>query len=109
MVVRTSLKAQEKALYAESLGTDESKKRANERNGVEGVPSEMRNVYHVDEIPVAGKIRSKIFFTAMVIARNFTSVFNNTCEKYIHKKKLAYERKKEYWEQIKRSRQEQVA
>lgn len=41
------------------------------RNGVEAIPSILRNRYHVDEMPVRGKIPGKFFFGAKISAVNF--------------------------------------
>jgi len=92
-VITTSAKEKERSLYIKSLGEEESKRRANERNGVEGLPSEFRRKYGVDRIPVSGIVRSRIFFTGMVMARNFKALLNNTSEKYRRKRQLAKERK----------------
>ena len=44
------------------------------RNGVESIPSLMRNRYHVDKIPVRGLIPSKFFFGAKVSSINFNKL-----------------------------------
>lgn len=44
------------------------------RNGVETVPSVMRNKYGVDKMPVRGKLRTKQFFGFKVAALNFTKL-----------------------------------
>ncbi len=44
------------------------------RNGVETVPSVIRNKYGVDKIPVRGKLRTKQFFGFKVAALNFTKL-----------------------------------
>ena len=41
------------------------------RNGVEAIPAILRNCYHVDEMPVRGKIPGKFFFGAKISAVNF--------------------------------------
>lgn len=41
------------------------------RNGVEAIPSILRNYYHVDKMPVRGKIPGKFFFGAKISAVNF--------------------------------------
>lgn len=45
------------------------------RNGVEAIPSILRNQYHVDKIPVRGLIPSKFFFGAKISAANFNKLF----------------------------------
>jgi len=44
------------------------------RNGVESIPSILRNRYHVDNIPVRGVIPSKFFFGAKISAINFNKL-----------------------------------
>lgn len=44
------------------------------RNGVETVPSVIRNKYGVDKMPVHGKLRTKQFFGFKVAALNFTKL-----------------------------------
>lgn len=44
------------------------------RNGVETVPSVIRNKYGVDKMPVRGKLRTKQFFGFKVAALNFTKL-----------------------------------
>ena len=44
------------------------------RNGVETVPSVIRNKYGVDQMPVRGKLRTKQFFGFKVAALNFTKL-----------------------------------
>ena len=41
------------------------------RNGVETIPSTLRNQYHVDDMPVRGRIPCKFFFGAKISAINF--------------------------------------
>lgn len=45
------------------------------RNGVETIPSILRNVYHVDKIPVRRMIRVKFAFGAKISALNFRKLF----------------------------------
>ena len=44
------------------------------RNGIETVPSIIRNKYRVDHMPVRGKLRTKQFFSFKVAALNFTKL-----------------------------------
>lgn len=44
------------------------------RNGVETIPSVIRNKYGVDKMPVRGKLRTKQFFGFKVVALNFTKL-----------------------------------
>jgi len=46
------------------------------RAGVEGVPSVMRRKYKIDDIPVRGMNRSKIWVNCKVMAYNFMSFFS---------------------------------
>ncbi|MBO4228842.1 MAG: DDE transposase, partial [Clostridia bacterium] len=41
------------------------------RNGVETLPSILKNVYNVNKMPVRGKIHCKFFFGSKVAALNF--------------------------------------
>lgn len=45
------------------------------RNGVESIPSILRNRFNVDKIPVRGKIPSKFYFGAKISALNFRKLF----------------------------------
>lgn len=45
------------------------------RNGVETVPSMLRNLFDVNKMPVRGKIRTKFFFGSKVAALNFRKLF----------------------------------
>ncbi len=69
-VVLVSPKMKARAEYMKLLGTEEYRKLARQRNAIEGIPSVLRRRYHVDEIPVFGQMRSKIFFYCKVGAFN---------------------------------------
>ena len=69
-VVTLSTKMVLRARYIKKLGNEEFKKLTRKRNAVEGVMSVLRRRYRVDEIPVFGKLRSKIFFTMKIGAFN---------------------------------------
>ena len=45
------------------------------RNGVETIPSILRRKYHVDTMPVRGKLKTKIFFGFKMFALNFTKLW----------------------------------
>lgn len=45
------------------------------RNGIESIPSILRNQFKVDKIPVRGKIPSKFYFGAKISALNFRKLF----------------------------------
>lgn len=57
------------------MKTDEFKALARLRNGIETLPSLLRNRYHVDRMPVFGKIRSRFFFGCKVAALNVRKLF----------------------------------
>ena len=57
------------------MKTDEFKALARLRNGVETLPSLLRNKYHVDHMTVRGKIRSRFFFGCKVAALNIRKLF----------------------------------
>ena len=48
------------------------------RNGVETVPSVLRNKYAVDKMPVRGKLKTKQFFGFKVGALNFSKLLRFT-------------------------------
>ena len=45
------------------------------RNGVETIPSILRNVYHADRVRVRGTIRTRFFTGCKVAALNFRKLF----------------------------------
>lgn len=45
------------------------------RNGVETVPSVLRRKYHVDAMPVRGKLKTKVFFGFKMLALNFSKLW----------------------------------
>ena len=47
------------------------------RNGIESVPSILRNRYQVDKMPVRGFIPSKFFFEAKISAMNFNKLLRH--------------------------------
>jgi hypothetical protein len=73
-LVKLSQSTIERAEYAEKLSTEEYKAYARIRNGVEGVPSVLRRRYGVDEMPVRGLLRSKIWFGFKIGAINVKRV-----------------------------------
>jgi len=68
--VRLTQASIRRASYERKLSTDEYKEHARTRNGVEGVPSVLRRRYHVDEMPVRGLLRSKMWFGFKIGAIN---------------------------------------
>lgn len=45
------------------------------RNGVETIPSILRRKYHVDDMPVRGKLKTKVFFGFKMLALNFSKLW----------------------------------
>ena len=59
----------------------------NARNAIEGIPSVLRRVYDVDEMPVYGKMKSKLFFGFKIAAINvkkFTSHLKEISDNIFH-------------------------
>lgn len=52
------------------LNTDEFKKLARFRNGIETVPAALRRRHHIDKIPVRGYIKTKLFFGFKIAGMN---------------------------------------
>lgn len=69
--VRFGDKEYQTALLREQMSTKEYQKLANKRAGIEGVPSTFRRKYNIDNMPIRGKVRAKIWFGFKVIAYNF--------------------------------------
>ena len=70
----TSKAAHERAKIQRNMRSEESKNYARLRNGVETIPSNMRNNYHLEKIP-RGKQRGKFFFGSKIAALNFRKLF----------------------------------
>ena len=45
------------------------------RNGIETVPSVLRRKYRVDEMPVRGRLKTKVFFGFKMFALNFSKLW----------------------------------
>jgi hypothetical protein len=73
-VVKISNNMVQRAKYLNHLNEDEYKKLANKRNGVEGIPSILRRKYQVDNIPVRGYVRSKMWFSLKIGAINISKL-----------------------------------
>ena len=69
--VHISSKMVARASYAEKLSTEEYQTLSRMRNAIEGIPSVLRRKFRVDEIPVFGLIRLKMFFATKIMAYNF--------------------------------------
>lgn len=57
------------------MQTELYKNYARLRNGVETIPSMLRNLFDVNRMPVRGKVRTKFFFGAKIAALNFRKLF----------------------------------
>lgn len=68
---RISLKSKKRAEHKRKRSSEEFSKLTRYRNGVETIPSILRRRYNVDNIPVHGKNRMAIFFSAKIMAINF--------------------------------------
>jgi len=77
-LVRLSQSTIDRAEYAEKLSTEAYKACARIRNGVEGVPSVLRRRYGVDDMPVRGLLRSKLWFGFKIGAINAKRVIAAT-------------------------------
>lgn len=71
----TSYAAHERAKIQRGMKQEEFKDYARLRNGVETVPANIRNNYHLEKLP-RGKKRGKFFFGAKIAALNFRKLFN---------------------------------
>ena len=70
-----SLKSRRKILERQSIMDAATRKKVGRiRNGVETIPSVLRNKYGVDKMPVRGKLKTKQFFGFKVAALNFTKL-----------------------------------
>lgn len=72
--VHVSQKMADRANYLRKMSTEEYRKLARKRNAIEGIASVLRRKYHIDTIPVLGKIRSKAFVICKVMAYNFNKL-----------------------------------
>ena len=64
----------QRASYLQKLSSEEYRSLSKKRNGVEGLPSVLRRRYHVDNMPVRGLVRSKIWFSFKIGAINVKRV-----------------------------------
>ncbi len=63
-----------------TIGTDRHQQLSNFRAGVEGVPSVLKRAYQLENLPVRGQVRPKIWIYTSIIAQNF-----KRCTKYLQK------------------------
>ena len=90
--MHVSTKMVARATYAAKLTTDEYKTLTRKRNAIEGIPSVLRRKYRVDEMPVCGKVRSKMWFTTKIMAYNlskFLRCVHKTQENYAQMAEIA--------------------
>lgn len=73
--IQVSKKTIERSQTRAFMKTEEFKNYARLRNGVETIPSYLRNAFHADRMPVRGLIRSRFFFGGKVAALNFRKLF----------------------------------
>ena len=78
-VVMVPLKSRRRILESSEIWNDATRAWIGRiRNGVETVPSVIRNKYLVDQMPVIGKLRTKQFFGFKVAALNITKLIRYT-------------------------------
>ena len=70
-----SLKMKKRALSQSQRETEDFKQYARLRDGVETIPSLLKNKYGVNRMPVHGKIRCKFYFGCKIAALNFRKLF----------------------------------
>lgn len=70
-IVLMSAKTIERAKLLQIMKTDEFRELAKKRNGVESLPSTLRRKYDVDNMPVKGKLKTKLYFGFKIAALNF--------------------------------------
>ncbi|NLD92096.1 MAG: transposase [Fibrobacter sp.] len=71
-----SWKSAERAKQQKYMKSEEFKEYARFRNGVESLPSVLKRRYHADNMPVRGRLKTKLFFGFKVAALNFQKLFN---------------------------------
>jgi hypothetical protein len=69
-VVKISQNMIDRAKYLKHYASPEYERLKRKRNGVEGLPSILRRKYRVDNIPVRGLLRSKLWFSFKIGAIN---------------------------------------
>ena len=82
-LVHISGKTIRRAQYRKLLGEPEYKRLTRLRNAVEGIPSVLRRKYRVDEMPVRGYVRSKLWYFLKVGAINARRVLDWAAEQAI--------------------------
>lgn len=84
-VVKVSAKMVQRSKQMKKMKTEDYKKLSRSRNGVEAIPSILRRKYHVDDIPVMGKVKSKLFFAFKILALNC-----NKLQRFYQKQRVKY-------------------
>ena len=74
--LKTSVKTKERAEYLRGRDTDDFKKYSSFRNGVETIPSILKNVYHANSERGMGLAAKKLAIGFMYIAMNVSKVLN---------------------------------
>jgi hypothetical protein len=64
-----------------AVNPEEYAKYRNARNAIEGIPSVLRRVYDVDNMPVFGKMKSKLLFGLKIAAINVKKLTSHLKEK----------------------------
>ena len=80
-LIHISGKTIRRAAYMKKLGEPEYRKLTRLRNAVEGIPSVLRRKYRVDNMPVRGYVRSKLWYFLKVGAMNTRRVLEWAKEK----------------------------
>ena len=75
-LVHISRKMIHRAAYVKKLSQPEYKALTRQRNAVEGIPSVLRRKYRVDNMPVRGYVRSKLWFFLKIGAVNVRRVLS---------------------------------
>lgn len=76
-VVKVPVKSVHRARQMKKMRTEDYRVLSRKRNAIEGVVSVLRRRYRIDEIPVTGYLRSKVFFTLKVGAYNLGKLFRH--------------------------------
>lgn len=69
-IVKVAMRTAFHAKQQRFLETDEFKKLARFRNGIETVPAALRSRHHIDKMPVRGYIKTKLFFGFKIAGMN---------------------------------------
>lgn len=75
-----SAKQIQRAVMQQEMGTEEFAKNYRFRNGVEAIPSQLRNNQNIDDLPFIGLVRKKQGYLLALVAINVRRVLRYTCE-----------------------------